>query len=909
LTFLILGRRHYFLLASRFGAEDGREFMSPKPVRKKNRQEFAKPATPAPTQLQTDTTIVAIGASAGGIEAVTELMNHLTADTGMAFVLIQHLDPKHHSILTELLARKTVMPVTEVSEGLPVKSNHFYVIPPNATMSISEETLHLSPREESRGTHMSVDHFMRALAEEKGNRAIGVILSGSGTDGTLGMAEIQAHGGVTFAQDEASAKYDGMPRSAVVAGCVDYVLSPKGIAEELARIARHPYVAHNSLSQSDQAVPSPQAGLNSIFQVLRRATSVDFTHYRQTTVLRRIQRRMVVHKIDVVEEYAKFVQSHPVEVKALYQDMLINVTSFFRTPRLFEGLKSTVFPAILKSPSHDRGIRVWTPGCASGEETYSVAIALLEFLGDKASQIPIQFFGTDVSDLSVTKARNGTYPENIQGDITPERLRRFFTKVESGYRVSKTIRDMCIFAQHNVLNDPPFSRMDLICCRNLLIYLEPVLQNKVLSLFHYALRSGRFLVLGNSEGLGATTGLFAVEDRTNKIFSRKSAGARQGGALSLDSPAERREYGPIRIPVKSPDPSWNYAEAQKEFDRRLLTQFAPATVFVNEELEIVHSRGSVNRYLTLAPGRASLSLLKMAREGLLVELRNAISRAKKENATVEKRNLRIQNGNENSENPGATDSIRLVNFQVAPVTLGNTKERYFMIVFEEAPPKYARMSLARRTPKESASALKQSAKLEQELAATKEYLQSVIETQEATNEELQSANEEILSSNEELQSTNEEMETAKEELQSANEELTTVNDELRNRNVEVSQINNDLINLLSSIDIAVIMIGRDLTIRRFTPKAQKFLGLIPGDIGRPLSNINPTIEIADLQALVLQVVSDFHPLERELTDRLGIHYQFKILPYRTLDNKIDGAVITIVDIAPDESGSKGARPQ
>jgi two-component system, chemotaxis family, CheB/CheR fusion protein len=880
--------------------------MSAKAARKGMQQNVVKTEIASPVAHENDTTIVAIGASAGGIEALTELMSHLPPDTGMAFVLVQHLDPKHHSILTELLARKTEMTVTEVSEGIAVQPNQVFVIPPNAMMSISGQTLHLAPREESPAMHMSVDHFMRALAEQKGNRAIGVILSGSGTDGTLGMAEIQAHGGVTFAQDEASAKYAGMPRSAVVAGHVDYVLAPKGIAKELARIARHPYVARDTMSHAAEVAPAPTAGLSAIFQVLRRTTGVDFTHYRQTTILRRIQRRMVVHKIDQIEDYAKFVQGHPAEVKALYQDMLINVTSFFRSPRVFEALKSTVFPAIQKSLSRERGIRIWTPGCASGEETYSVAIALLEFLGDKAGQIPIQFFGTDVSDLSVTKARNGLYPENIQGDVSPERLRRFFTKGENGYRVSKMIRDMCIFAQHNVANDPPFSRMDLICCRNLLIYLEPVLQNKVISLFHYALRPSGFLVLGSSEGLGAATGLFAVEDRAHKIFSRKSGPPRQGGALSVDAQPERIDYGAVRISMKQPDPSWNYAEAQKEFDRRLLTQYAPATVFVNEELEILHTRGDVNRYLKLAPGRASLSLTKMAREGLLVELRNALSRAKKANAVVEKRNLRVKNVNGNGEKTEPGVSARLVNFDVIPVTLGNTKEQCFMIVFQEAAIELPRETVSRRKRhgEESASLSKRTAKLEQELAATKEYLQSVIETQEAMNEELQSANEEILSSNEELQSTNEEMETAKEELQSANEELTTVNDELRSRNLEVTQINNDLINLLSSIDIAVIMIGSDLTIRRFTPKAQNFLGLIPGDIGRPLSNINPTIEIADLQSMVVQVVADFRPLERELTDRMGVHYQFKILPYRTLDNKIEGVVITIVDIAPGKSGGK-----
>jgi two-component system CheB/CheR fusion protein len=877
--------------------------MKQKPRGKRKRQGAAK-AQVAPPVREGDTTVVAIGASAGGIEALTDLMTYLSPETGMAFVLVQHLDPKHHSILTELLARKTTMNVTEVSDGLPIEPNHVYVIPPNATMSISDHALHLGPREESRGAHMSVDHFMRSLAEQKGNRAIGVILSGSGSDGTMGMAEIQAHGGVTFAQDEATAKYDGMPRSAVQAGCVDYVLPPKGIAKELARIANHPYVVRNILPGAGEAAPAPGPGLNTIFHVLRRATGVDFTHYRQTTILRRIQRRMVVHKIDSLENYARFLQSKPPEVRALYQDMLINVTSFFRGPRVFEALKSTVFPAIQRNLVKGHGIRVWTPGCASGEETYSVAMALLEVLGDSGSQIPIQFFGTDVSELSVARARNGVYPENIQVDVTAERLRRFFTKAEGGYRVSKTIRDMCIFAQHNVLNDPPFSRMDLICCRNVLIYLETVLQGKVISVFHYALRPSGFLVLGSSEGLGGTTGLFTVEDRTHKIFSKKAGATHQAAAFALNSQAERREYGPMRIPAKPPDAGWNYAEAQKEFDRRLLTQYTPATVFVSEDMEIIHTRGNVNRYLKLAPGKPSLSLLKMAREGLLVELRSAIGRAKKENVVVGKRNVQIKNGNGDGEGARGTHSTRLVNIDVIPVSLGNFKELYFMIVFQEAPQEPSRETAVRRTrpAEENEAASRRTAKLEEELAATKEYLQAVIETQEATNEELQSANEEILSSNEELQSTNEEMETAKEELQSANEELTTVNDELRNRNVEITQINNDLINLLSSIDIAVIMIGSDMTIRRFTPKAQKFLGLIPGDIGRPLSNINPTIEIADLQEMVLQVVSDFRTQERELTDRLGVHYQFKILPYRTIENKIDGAVITIVDIAPDKPG-------
>jgi two-component system, chemotaxis family, CheB/CheR fusion protein len=839
-----------------------------------------------------DLLVAAMGASAGGIEAFSELISELPSDSGMVFVLVQHLDPKHHSLLAELLSKKTAMNVLEVKDGMRVQSNHVYVIPPGATMSISDHTVRLGPREESRGAHMSIDHFMRSLAESQGNRAIGVLLSGSGTDGTLGMAEIQAQGGVTFAQDESSAKYDGMPRSAIAAGCFDYVLPPKAIARELARIARHPYVARSSSAEAISIGASESTGLNSIFQLLRRSTGVDFTHYRQTTILR----RMVVHKIDKLNDYVRYVQTNPAEIKALYQDMLINVTSFFRNPKVFDALKAEVFPNLLRDRSPESTIRVWTPGCASGEETYSVAIALLEFLGDKNEQTSIQLFGTDVSDTSITKARSGLYPENIQGDVPPERLRKFFTKVEGGYRISKTIRDICIFAQHNVLNDPPFSQMDLICCRNLLIYLEPVLQNKVISLFHYASRPGGYLVLGTSEGVGPSGNLFTNIDRAQKIFLKKTSAVRQTVSFSLNHPSDRSEFGAVRIPVKPPESAWNYLEAQKEFDRRLLSQHAPATVFINEDLEIIHTRGNVNRYLKLSPGRASLSILKMAREGLLMDLRNAISKAKKENTPVRKQNVQIKNGNGNGGHHSGDHQVRLVRFEVAPISVGNVKELYFMIIFhDESEEKHA--GRKRTNFRESEASMARIVKLEQELAATKEYLQSVIETQEATNEELQSANEEILSSNEELQSTNEERETAKEELQSANEELTTVNDELRSRNLEITQVNSDLTNLFASVDIAVIMIGSDLTIRRFTPEAQKFLGLIPADIGRPLLNINPNVEIPNFQTLVLQVMSTFRPVEKEIDDPKIGRFQLRILPYRTVDNKIDGAVITIIGIS------------
>jgi len=862
----------------------------------------AVPAKPSEVRARSSGLLVAaIGASAGGIEAFTELLRHLPVDTGMAFVLIQHLDPKHHSILTELVAKETPMRVSEVTNGLSVEPNHVYVIPPNSMMSISDHTLQLTPRPETQGVNMPIDYFMRSLAEEQGDRAIGVILSGSGTDGTLGIAEIQAAGGVTFVQDETSAKYDGMPRSAIAAGCVDYVLPPKGIARELARLAHHPYVARPEPPAPPEIVPSHQAGLATIYQLLRRSTGVDFTNYRQTTILRRIQRRMVVHKIDQLEDYVRFMQANPAEVKALYRDMLIGVTSFFRNPKVFEALKSEVFPHILKTRTHEGPIRIWTAGCATGEETYSVAIVLLEFLGDKAPDYPVQFFGTDVNEASVVRARNGIYPENIRTDVSPERLRRFFTKVETGYRISKSIREMCIFAQQDVLNDPPFSQLDLVTCRNLLIYLEPAAQKKVISLFHFALLPGGYLMLGTSEGIGGSTNLFATEDRIFKIFSKKATASRQFVTFSLDRRQERMGVGPARAPARMIDSNLNYLESQKEFDRRLLTQFVPAAVFVNEDMEIVHSRGNVSRYLKLAPGRASLSLLKMARDGLLLALRAAIGRAKKDGGPVKRQRIPIKNGN--------GEGVRHVNLEVVPVQLGNLKEAYFMIIFDGVAPEPDAKAEPRKSAKAAAEAKaadRRVANLEQELAATKEYLQSVIETQEATNEELQSANEEVLSSNEELQSTNEELETSKEELQSANEELSTVNEELRNRNVEITHANIDWENLFSTLDFAVLIVGPDLTIRRFTPKAEKAFGVIPSDVGRPLMNINPNIEIPELKKMVEQAIEGSSSQLDGVKGRDGMRFELYVTPCRTTDNKVDGAAIVLAEVPPEKVSKSAA---
>src|SRR5216684_6741383 len=483
--------------------------------------------------------IVGVGASAGGLEAFTQLLKTLGSGTEMAYVLVQHLDPSHESVLTDLLAKTTDMPVRQITDATPVELNHVYVIPPNVDMNLAQGILRLTPRTETRGHHMPIDRFLRSLAEDQRSNAIGVILSGTASDGTLGLAAIKAEGGITFAQDEKSAKFDGMPQSAIAAGCVDFVLSPDAIAGELASIRAHPYLAPSSSSRTAELVPDGDPQLKNILHLLRTANGVDFSDYKPATVKRRILRRMALHKVGELKEYVQFLRYHPAEGEALYEDMLIKVTSFFRDPDAFEALKTEVFPSILKHRSPEEPVRVWVPGCSTGEETYSQAMALLEFLGGRSADIPIQLFGTDLGPGSIEKARAGIYPESIAADVSPERLRRFFVKVESGYRINKTIRDMCVFARQNLLQDPPFSRIDVISCRNVLIYLGPVLQKRVMPIFHYALRPRGFLMLGSSEGImGTASDLFELMDRKHKIYCRKSTAS----GLHFDFAASRYSF-------------------------------------------------------------------------------------------------------------------------------------------------------------------------------------------------------------------------------------------------------------------------------------------------------------------------------------------------------------------------------
>jgi two-component system CheB/CheR fusion protein len=845
--------------------------------RRKPGKKVEPDAAPHPAAISTPEQphpIVGVGASAGGFEAFRELLRALPSDTGLALVLVQHLDPGHESLLAKLLSKATEMPVAEVEEGMTVEPNHVYVIPPNKTMGIRNRTLHLMARGEPMAKHLPIDHFLCSLAEDRGNRAIGVILSGTASDGTMGLKAIKSEGGITFAQDVKSAKYDGMPRSAIAAGCVDFVLPPEGIASELARIGRHPYLGIEPPTQAEESDDE----LQKIFIVLQRATGVNFTYYKYSTIKRRIARRMLLHKLESLKQYLQLLHDDPAEPAALCEDILIHVTGFFREPDAFQALAERVFANSFDNKAPGESLRIWVPGCSTGEETYSIAMVLLECLGDRVNSMPIQIFGTDISAASIEKARTGVYGESSLGEVSQERLRRFFVKVEGGFQIAKSLREMCVFARQDLAQDPPFSRLDLISCRNVLIYMGPVLQKKVMGIFHYALKPTGFLMQGKSESISGFADLFAVIDREHKICSKRPGEPRPAFDLSVAAGYERAMGAAAGKPETQPR-----FDVQKEADRIVLSQYAPAGLVVNENLHILHFRGQGSPYLSPPPGQASLGLLRMVRPEFAVELRTALHHAKKQEIAVRREGIRVQRDGH----------LWDVSLEVVPIK-SDLGERYFLVLFQETPVREpAGPEAGGQVPARGKRQSREDASLRQDLQAT---LQSMIQEQEAINEELQSANEEALSSNEELQSTNEELETAKEELQSTNEELVTVNEQLGNRNFELAQLNDDLTNLLSSVNIPILMLSGDWRIRRFTPQAEKLLNLLPGDVGRPIVNLRPNIEVPDMAALVTDVVDTMSVREREVQDLGGRWYSMRVRPYRTMDNKIDGAVMTFIDI-------------
>ncbi len=862
--------------------------------------------------------IAAIGASAGGLEAYTEFFHAAVVDTGMAFVLVQHLDPTHHSLLTELIAKATRMPVEEVKSGIKVRPNRVYVIPPNCLMVLAKGALNLTPRspKSQQQGDLAINFFMRSLAQEQQEKAIGIVLSGTGGDGTSGLEDIKAEGGITFAQEPTSAKYDGMPRSAIDSGCVDFILPPAEIAKELAELRHHPHPRpeNQDVVASDDSTsgqPSPQQkAFSGVIEQLRRTSGVDFSQYKPNTIHRRALRRMTVLKLDTLDEYGRHLREYPEEARKLYDDVLIPVTSFFRDFEAFEALKSQVYPAIVKDEGNKGSIRMWAPGCSTGEETYSLAMTLLEFLGDKASSYQIQIFGTDLNERGIEKARAGVYRESIAEEISKERLQRFFVKVDGGYRVNKAVRDLCVFARQNLANDPPFSQMNLVACRNLLIYIQPVLQKKIVPILHYALKPHAFLVLGGSESVAAFPDLFTAVDKKHKIYAKRETASRvhydfaQNHYPSLMG----QEFGGGEVNPQGP--ANEDLDVQAEADRLLLKNHTPPGVIVNNEMEVVQFRGRTTPYLEQSSGKPSVNLLKLAKNGLAVELRTLIAAAQKKGATVQQEGIPFDgNGNR-----------RILNISVAPLGNGdrshpsrktakdgaprvNFGKQFFLVLFEDATPPDVPDTAARSRKKSGTLQPDQpeAKRLKRELAGTRDALNSAIESEEALKEEFQSANEEILSANEELQSTNEELETSKEELQSANEELNTLNTELRSKNSDLHDLSNDISNFLNSTRIPVVMLDRRLRIRRFTPAADKLLKVVSSDVGRAFADIRSNIEMPGaephaIEQAIAKVLDSLQPWTGEVKDLEGRWNELSIQPYRTQDNKIDGVVLGLQDI-------------
>jgi two-component system CheB/CheR fusion protein len=815
-------------------------------------------------------------------------LRSLPEKTGMAFVLVQHLDPKHGSLLHEILARTTKIPVTEVTQGVVVQPDHVYVIPANTNLTIKNGKLELGSRVLTHGLHMPIDNFFRSLAESTGQRAIGVVLSGTASDGTEGCRAIKAAGGITFAQDEESAKYSDMPRGAVNAGYIDFILPPKDIARELGGISQHPYVSRTVPPAMEGSRGMVGADLDALFRLLRDSTGVDFTNYKHTTLQRRIRRRMVVHKVETLKDYLRFIGRKPEELDELYRDLLIHVTGFFREPEAFLALRKHVYPKLFEGRKPDNPIRVWVAGCSTGEEAYSIAITLLEYLwahtrNISQAAIAIQIFATDISDTALDHARTGLYPDAAVSEISAERLKRFFVRQDGGYQVNKSVRDMCIFAKQNLVKDPPFSNLDLVSCRNLLIYLGPVLQRRVIPTLHYSLKPSGYLMLGEAESLGGFGDHFALVDKKDKLYQKRKTTAR------LATYFASTDYSPRRIEdARTGKQLPARFTVENEVEQLLINRFVPASIVVNDQMEIVQFQGKTGAYLEPASGHPSFNLSKMAREELVVDLRAALSTAKKNKVAVRKEGVQFQS-------EGRT---REVDLEVLPLHGQAAQERYYVVVFQDKIQAPARppAKAGGKAKKADLPTARENERLKHEMAQLRGQLGTLIEDHETTLEEFKSVNEEVLSANEELQSTNEEMETAKEELQSTNEELTTLNEEMQNRNAELSSANNDLLNLLGQVDIPVVMVSHDLRIRRFSPPAQKMLNLLASDVGRRLGQIRPNLDLQDMEPIVRRVIDLGTPEDREVRTREGVWHMLHARPYETWDHKIEGAVISLQNI-------------
>lgn len=823
--------------------------------------------------------VVGIGASAGGLDAFKKLFSAMPVDSGMAFVLIPHLDPTHESLMVELLAKQTAMPVTEARDGMSVRPNHVYVIPPNADLAIKQRVLRVVPPPPRRGSQTAIDFFLRSLATDRQARAIGIILSGTGSHGTLGAAAIKAAGGMVMAQTPETAEHDQMPRGAIAAGVVDYVLPPEQMPQALVRHAAQLSAPATDLAPED---------LSQILLLLRTQMKRDFRGYRANMLTRRVRRRMGLCHLDRVSGYVDYLRTHPDEVQALGKDLSIGVTAFFREPHAFQVLERVVIPDLVqrggRAGDGERPVRVWVPGCATGEEAYSIAILFLEQFAAAKQPASLQIFATDIDDESLDVARAGLYPGSIAGDVSSERLQRFFVRTNNHrYQASQSLREAITFAPQNLVGDAPFSKLDLIACRNVLIYLEPDVQAKVIALFHFALLDGGYLVLGPAESVGPATDRFEPISRKWHVYRRIGAGRR--GLVEI--PILPVEAPRVRVPRRDerPRPAAGVAEL---LHRALLADFAPAAVLINRRYEILSVQGPVVDYLEFPPGELTRDLLSMARPGLRTAIRGACQQAIQGHLAVIDAKARVKR-------QGTYVSCTVT---ARPVADAKDADGMLLVTFQDRPARRV-VAATKKAPAVASRSTDESRlvrQLEGDLDATRGDLQGTVDDLETANEELKASHEEVMSMNEELQSTNEEMETSKEELQSLNEELITVNSQLQDKVHELDTANNDMVNLLASTEIATVFLDADLRIKRFTPPTARLLNLLAADLGRPFRDIAPRVTDATLLEDFRRVIEKLTPIETVVRADDGQAYLRRVLPYRSADNRIDGVVITWVDI-------------
>jgi two-component system, chemotaxis family, CheB/CheR fusion protein len=830
--------------------------------------------------------IVGIGASAGGLETLQAFFANMPVDADIAFVIIQHLSPQHKSLMVELLAKQTPMTVRQIEDGMRLSPGCVYLTPPDKNVAIFNRSLHLIEPIKGRGINMPIDFFFRSLSEDQKERAIGIIVSGTASDGTLGIKAIKGEGGMAMVQDPATAKYDGMPHSAVATGMVDFVVPVEKMPQTLLGYIRHPFLS--SPGKIKLSETNTQQQLNKMYALIRSATGHDFSKYKTNTIQRRIERRLAVHQLEKLSDYVVFLQKTPSESKALFKDLLIGVTSFFRDPQAFETLAQQGVEKILQSKKNNEPLRCWVVGCSTGEEAYSMVMLICEAMEKLEKHPDVQIFASDIDEAAIETARKGVYPDSIAADVSKERLKKFFIREQGVFKVKKQVRDMVVFSLHSIIKDPPFSKLDLVSCRNLLIYMDPSLQKKVIPLLHYALNPEGVLFLGSAETIGEFTDLFNPLDSKWRIYKRK-AGA---SGNFMDYPTQKVLYDLHESPSEAPTIS-KPVDLQSLAERKVLDQYAPAAVLINDRYEILHFVGRTERYLVPPTGKPSFNVLNMVRADLKFDLTAALNQAKSEKKHTTREGIRVQyNG-----------GFCIVDLSISSLDDPKLPPGLMLVIFEEKTSDHTAQDAAPKTTRKDSTGLK-ARQLEEELYSTREHLQATIEELETSNEELKSTNEEMQSVNEELQSTNEELETSKEELQSTNEELNTVNTELQNKVQELSIISEDMNNLLAATDVACIFLDTRLCIKRYTPAAARIIKLIPTDIGRPLNDLKTSFPQVDLARQTQKVLDDLNTIETKIESEDHAWYQLKAMPYRTTDNVIDGVVLTLINIQQQVSQSE-----